>query len=207
MTVEEQLSELRSRIIHELYVERGREVWFYPSHDGVSGWSGTARIMFVGLAPSTGYFPKGPDKVLYASLKAQGLGNAHLTDALKIRTPVQQVDDLLGHGGVASPERGYPSEDRAGDARPLTDQYHPRHLQPRTAIYAERGIGEDGRALCQLGPPVTVKPSVQYEGGQHNVCRTLVTAPKSSPCIVRIGCRSAVEYPIAALRKACGLTS
>jgi len=33
---------------------RDRDPWFFPSTDGVAGYMGTARIMFVGQKPSGG---------------------------------------------------------------------------------------------------------------------------------------------------------
>jgi len=51
------LEALRARIVRELYLDEWRDVWFFPRFDGVDGWRGTERVMFVGLAPSTGHFP------------------------------------------------------------------------------------------------------------------------------------------------------
>ncbi len=89
------LLELRRAIIEELYIERWREVWFFPEYDGVKGWSGIEPIMFVGLNPSTGRFPSKADRLFYRALKRNGLADAHITDLLKIRADAASVRDVF----------------------------------------------------------------------------------------------------------------
>ena len=79
------LNQLRRQIIEELCIKKWRDAYFFPEHDGVKGWRGNARIMFVGLNPSMGTFPSKADVMLYKTLSRHGLGNAHLTDLMKIR--------------------------------------------------------------------------------------------------------------------------
>ena len=94
------LDDLRARIVRELYLDEWRDVWFFPPFDGVAGWRGTQRVMFVGLAPSTGYFPteadrsSNPARRLYAQLKRNGFGRAHLTDVIKERAVGRDVGEI-----------------------------------------------------------------------------------------------------------------
>lgn len=88
------LAGLRARIVKELYLSEWREVWFFPPCEGVEGWRGTQRIMFVGLNPSTGRFPTDADRILYARLKANGFARAHLTDVIKGRAIGRDVDKI-----------------------------------------------------------------------------------------------------------------
>lgn len=85
---------LRTRIVRELYLYEWREVWFFPPFDGVEGWRGTQRIMFVGLNPSTGRFGTDADRLLYARLKRNGFARAHLTDVIKERAIGRDVDKI-----------------------------------------------------------------------------------------------------------------
>src|SRR3989442_11748225 len=94
------LEALRARIVRELYLDEWRDVWFFPPFDGVAGWRGTQRVMFVGLAPSTGRFPteadrsSNPARRLYAQLKRHGFGRAHLTDVIKERAVGRDVEEI-----------------------------------------------------------------------------------------------------------------
>ena len=88
------LAGLRARIVRELYLNEWHEVWFFPPFDGVEGWRGTQRIMFVGLNPSTGRFGTDADRLLYAQLKGKGFARAHLTDVIKERAIGRDVDKI-----------------------------------------------------------------------------------------------------------------
>jgi len=81
----QELSQLRKTIIEELCVKQWLDVWFFPERDGVKGWCGAARIMFVGLNPSMGTFQSKGDFMFYDSLRQNGLSDAHITDLYKIR--------------------------------------------------------------------------------------------------------------------------
>src|SRR5438093_5229850 len=88
------LATLRARIVRDLYLNGWRDVWFFPRFDGVEGWRGTQRIMFVGLNPSTGRFAGDADRRFYAQLKRKGFGRAHLTDAIKERAVGRDVEKI-----------------------------------------------------------------------------------------------------------------
>ena len=94
------LEDLRVRIVRELYLDEWRDVWFFPPFEGVAGWRGTQRVMFVGLAPSTGRFPteadrsSNPARRLYAQLKRHGFGRARLTDVIKERAVGRDVEEI-----------------------------------------------------------------------------------------------------------------
>lgn len=90
------LARLRARIVRDLYLNKWREVWFFPPLDGVAGWRGTQRIMFIGLNPSTGRFPSDADQFLYAQLKRKGFARAHLTDVIKERAVGRDVAKIEG---------------------------------------------------------------------------------------------------------------
>jgi hypothetical protein len=85
------LSQMRMTIVKELCVKRWLDVWFFPELDGVKGWRGTARIMFVGLNPSMGTFSSKADLMFYDTLRQNGLSEAHITDLYKTRLPGKSV--------------------------------------------------------------------------------------------------------------------
>ena len=87
------LADLRTRVIREQEIEKWREVWFFPERDGVKGWQGTQDIMFVGLNPSTGWFPSQADVFFYGELQQDEFGNAHLTDVVKCRATSREADE------------------------------------------------------------------------------------------------------------------
>jgi uracil-DNA glycosylase len=88
------LARLRARIVRDLYLDQWRDVWFFPSLDGVKGWQGTKDIMFVGLNPSTGRFPDRACLLLYGHLKRRGFAGAHLTDVIKERATGPNVSPI-----------------------------------------------------------------------------------------------------------------
>lgn len=88
------LAALRARIVKELYLDEWRDVWFFPPLDGVEGWRGAQRIMFVGLNPSMGRFASDADRRFYAQLKRRGFGRAHLTDVIKERAVARDVEEI-----------------------------------------------------------------------------------------------------------------
>jgi uracil-DNA glycosylase len=88
------LAGLRARIVTDLCLREWRDVWFFPRYEGVQGWRGTQRIMFVGLNPSTGRFASRHDRYFYAQLKRHGLAHAHLTDAIKERAVGNKVKTI-----------------------------------------------------------------------------------------------------------------
>ena len=86
---------LRQKIVEQLFVDRWREVWFFPAKFGVKGWQGTAPIMFIGLNPSGGgHFPSQADHLFYKCLAKNGFWNAHLTDVHKVRATAQEVPQI-----------------------------------------------------------------------------------------------------------------
>jgi uracil-DNA glycosylase len=88
------LTQLRARIVREIYLDGWREVWFFPQDNGVDGWHGTQDIMFVGLNPSTGRFGSPADRFFYAQLRRNGFRNAHLTDVIKERAQGRDVPKI-----------------------------------------------------------------------------------------------------------------
>lgn len=105
-----QLASLRRRIIDEIFIQRWREVWFWPSRDGVSGFMGTAPVMFVGLNPSAGSRrprPKPTDAFFYATLRKYRLQDAHLTDAFKVRAGAWELPALMADETIARLNRSY----------------------------------------------------------------------------------------------------
>lgn len=93
------LAELKARITQDL-AAKGHRAWFWPRWNGVSGFEGTAPIIFVGLNPSTGTFPNRADKLLYHHLAMNGFADAHLTDAMKYHTPNTDVPAILADGAM-----------------------------------------------------------------------------------------------------------
>jgi hypothetical protein len=59
--------------------------WFFPEHNGVKGFLGTDKIVFVGMNPSCGRFPSRAVEFFYDCLKKHKLENVHLTDVIKSR--------------------------------------------------------------------------------------------------------------------------
>ena len=88
------LARLRERIVRDVCLNDWRDIWFFPRRDGVEGWRGTQRIMFIGLNPSTGRFASKYDRYFYAQLKRQRFGHAHLTDAIKERAVADKVKTI-----------------------------------------------------------------------------------------------------------------
>lgn len=106
------LARLRARIIDELFVQGWREVWFFPSWDGVKGWQGTDRIMFVGLNPSGGgHFPSRADRGFYNQLRSRGFTNAHLTDVVKVKATGREVSAVLQNKALMHLNRRYICEE------------------------------------------------------------------------------------------------
>ncbi|MDP3800456.1 MAG: hypothetical protein Q8Q90_03485 [bacterium] len=87
----DQLLELRSSVIKDIYEKRWQEVWFFPSYEKnpeiqeVKGYLGTDTIFFVSINPSSGAYPTKNDISYYRSLKDHDFSNAHLTDCFKIK--------------------------------------------------------------------------------------------------------------------------
>ena len=71
------------------------EAWFYQAFSGVKGFFGTDKIILLGLNPSSGTFPSEKDKLLYETLKAHHLENAHITDFVKVRAKNKDVQNML----------------------------------------------------------------------------------------------------------------
>lgn len=90
-----ELEDLRRKIIKEVFIERWKDVWFYPEHNGIKGWLGTQNIMFVGSNPSYNTFPTKYTDFFYDQLKKNGFKNAHLTDLIKIRAPGRKADQVI----------------------------------------------------------------------------------------------------------------
>lgn len=107
----EMLERLRARIVREVYLQEWYEVWFFPPRNGVEGWRGTQRIMFVGLNPSTGRFQSKYDKYFYAQLRQQGFGRAHLTDVIKERAVGDEVKTIRDDAPRMKRYEGYLREE------------------------------------------------------------------------------------------------
>ena len=101
------LSQLRARIINELFVDQWMEVWFFPQWGGVRGWKGTQDIIFVGLNPSSGRFPSLADRLFYEQLRSNRFENAHLTDMIKVRAVGGMVGQMLGDAALMKQQRVY----------------------------------------------------------------------------------------------------
>lgn len=91
------LLELRNKISTECFVSNRKfdgiipkETWFFPEHNGVKGYLGTDKIVFVCLNPSLGSFPSKSVLIFYRALKKYGFQNAHLTDVIKVRLSPKQ---------------------------------------------------------------------------------------------------------------------
>lgn len=86
MNKEKALSNLRSRIIDQIFINRWEDVWFFPKYKNTKGYLGTQDILFLSVNPSTGVFPSKFDRWYYAQLEKNGFKNAHLTDVFKQRS-------------------------------------------------------------------------------------------------------------------------
>jgi len=96
----DELYQVRDRIVNILLYDCGRQVYFWNRRYGVAGWSGTDPIFIVGSYPSHSLFPTDPDIFLYGELRANGLTNAHLTDALKASASPKDFDALRADADV-----------------------------------------------------------------------------------------------------------
>lgn len=103
MDKKRKLKKLRSEIIEKYYIDNAQEVFFFPGFNdvenlvinednknsikktGVKGFWGTGKVMFIGLNPSTGCFPKKSDIEFYKLLKENNLQDSHITDLVKLR--------------------------------------------------------------------------------------------------------------------------
>ena len=108
------LADLRAKIIQELTIERWRDAWFFPPSNGyrdvpqgICGWQGTGDVLLVGLNPSTGQFPNEADKFLYGELRDNDLGEAHLTDVIKVRATGSEVKLMLKNPNLMRQQRDY----------------------------------------------------------------------------------------------------
>lgn len=70
-------------------LDNTREPWFFE-HEGLDGFYGTGKVMFVGQRPSSGKSGKSDLKVnrYYKLLKKHGFQNSHMTDLVKCRDKV-----------------------------------------------------------------------------------------------------------------------
>lgn len=77
------------------------DLFFFPEHDEVRGFSGTGPVWFVGPKPSKGntQFPTNADELLYETLGRFGFQNAHITDFSKERGTVSE--DGITHEEIA----------------------------------------------------------------------------------------------------------
>ena len=71
------------------------EVLLEIKTDGVKGYEGTGKIMFVGLNPSLGHFPSNHDIFFYNQLKILNWENAHITDIIKIKLSNEDARSFL----------------------------------------------------------------------------------------------------------------
>ena len=90
-----ELKKLRKDIIKKYYIDKWKEVWFFPSYNQVKGFLGTQDIIFLGLNPSHGYFPSKYDKFFYKELKKNNFEDAHITDLIKIKELNKKINELL----------------------------------------------------------------------------------------------------------------
>lgn len=81
----ERLKELWACIENCERCGKGKEKWQFPQYEGVKGFLGTGKVMFVAERPSTpgGDVPRGRCLIFYNLLKEHGFQNAHLTDLVK----------------------------------------------------------------------------------------------------------------------------
>jgi len=108
------LADLRVEIIQEVTIKQWRDAWFFPPSNGyrdvpqgICGWQGTGDIFLVGLNPSTGQFPNEADRFLYGELRDNQLGEAHLTDVIKLRATESEVKLMLKNQNLMREQRDY----------------------------------------------------------------------------------------------------
>jgi len=93
---EKRLLRLMAKIHLECYKmdTQFKTAWFYPEHNGVKGYLGTARLIIAGINPSFGQFPSQPVSFFYDCLRKSGLHNVHITDIIKSRLSNSQLAKL-----------------------------------------------------------------------------------------------------------------
>lgn len=83
------------RALHDLAgrIEQRPGWWLFPSEAVVRGFAGTGPVFLVGDQPSTSNWPESDPnrRVLYDTLEAVGLANAHITDLYKRRGPASAL--------------------------------------------------------------------------------------------------------------------
>ncbi len=88
------------------------ELWFWPEdRSGVRGFLGINQVIVAGLNPSKGTGPSETDKFFYHCLLEEGLGDAHLTDLVKIRATRNDVPLLFYNPSILQLHRGYFAEE------------------------------------------------------------------------------------------------
>lgn len=93
---EEKLLRLMAKIHLECYKmdTQFNTAWFFPEHNGVKGYLGTARLILAAINPSYGQFPSKPVSFFYDCLSEFGLQNVHITDIIKSRLSNSQLVEL-----------------------------------------------------------------------------------------------------------------
>jgi hypothetical protein len=99
---EKKLLRLMTKIHLECYKmdTQFKTAWFFPEHNGVKGYLGTARLIVAGINPSYGQFPGKPVRFFYDCLSKFGLHNVHITDIIKSRLSNSQLAKLKKNKGL-----------------------------------------------------------------------------------------------------------